>query len=261
MNRQAAFSTPEHQDAANAITAFFRERAETQAVLLLNSCTRRKASAEICLDIAVLVRPEVWRREKARLEADWGALYATDPVFTPLQQAGGLPVVHFDFFNGVFVPRVWKEGDGPDGFELEIGNHLVYSTPLWQGGDYLSELRARWLPYYGEDLQRQRAAMAAHACRRHLASIPPYVKRGLHFAAFNQLYRAFPIFLQALFIVRRTYPMAYNKWIREQVEEILGEPELSRQLPPLLKLSRPESDELIEKAQRLETLLTTYVAE
>lgn len=28
--------------------------------------------------------------------------------------------------------------------------------------------------------------------------------------------------MQALFIARRTYPIAYDKWIREQVVDILG---------------------------------------
>jgi hypothetical protein len=72
------------------------------------------------------------------------------------------------------------------------------------------------------------------------------------------LYHAFQEFLQALFIAHRTYPIAYDKWIREQVEDILGLPELYRELPALFEYRRFESDELLEKAKRLERLLAEY---
>jgi hypothetical protein len=39
--------------------------------------------------------------------------------------------------------------------------------------------------------------------------------------------------LQALFVERRTYPLAYNKWIREQVTEWLTLPGLYEELPPI----------------------------
>ena len=55
---------------------------------------------------------------------------------------------------------------------------------------------------------------------RNLHHIPLYIKRGLYFQSFDRLYNAYQEFLQALFISRCTYPIAYNKWIREQVEEI-----------------------------------------
>ena len=42
-----------------AVVDFFGQRAETEAVLLVNSCARGKATPDSCLDIAVLVRPEV----------------------------------------------------------------------------------------------------------------------------------------------------------------------------------------------------------
>ncbi len=59
--------------------------------------------------------------------------------------------------------------------------------------------------------------------------------------------------LQALFIARRTYPIAYDKWIREQVVEILGLPELHPQMVHLLEIDRLESDELIQKAETVES--------
>jgi len=81
------------------------------------------------------------------------------------------------------------------------------------------------------------------------------VARGLYFQSFNRLYDAFREFLQALFISCRTYPIAYDKWIREQVEEILGLPDLYQRLPRLLEISHFESDEIAQKAEELRGLL------
>jgi hypothetical protein len=69
----------------------------------------------------------------------------------------------------------------------------------------------------------------------------------------------FQEFLQALCIARRTYPIAYDKWIREQIEEILGLPELSRELPGMFEYRRFERDELTAKPRTLERLLHQYV--
>jgi len=69
------------------------------------------------------------------------------------------------------------------------------------------------------------------------------------------LYKAFHEFLQALFVARRTYPLAYNKWIREQVVDWLALPKLYEELPPILSVRNIESPELGEKADALRTLL------
>jgi hypothetical protein len=75
---------------------------------------------------------------------------------------------------------------------------------------------------------------------------------------FDRLYNAYREFLQALFIARRTYPIAYNKWTREQVEEILGLPELYTQLTRLFEIKQFESSEIADKAKEVEQLLEKY---
>jgi hypothetical protein len=75
----------------------------------------------------------------------------------------------------------------------------------------------------------------------------------------DRLYRAFRGFLQGLHVSRRVYPIAYDKWIREQVVEILGLPELYARLPRLFEVQRFESDELAGKAEELQRLLEAYV--
>ena len=82
--------------------------------------------------------------------------------------------------------------------------------------------------------------------------------RGLHFQCFNRFYDAFREFLQALFIARRTYPIAYDKWIQEQIVEILGLPKLYERLPRLFEIHNFESHEILDKANTLRSLLDKY---
>ena len=88
--------------------------------------------------------------------------------------------------------------------------------------------------------------------------MPFFVQRGLYFQAFDRLYKGFQEFLQALFIASRVYPLAYNKWIREQVVEWLVLPELYEKLPPILSVQNIESAELGERAETLRGLLERW---
>ena len=103
-----------------------------------------------------------------------------------------------------------------------------------------------------------RLAMVREACARDVEAIPFYLNRGLYFQAFDRLYKAFQEFLQALFLARRTYPLAYNKWIREQVTEWLSLPKLYEQLPPILSVRNIQGPELGEKADALRSLLERW---
>jgi hypothetical protein len=80
----------------------------------------------------------------------------------------------------------------------------------------------------------------------------------LYFQAFDRLYKAFQEFLQALFVARRTYPIAYNKWIREQVTEWLSLPDLYQELPQILSVRSIESAEIGQKADALRVLLERW---
>lgn len=255
------YPTAEHEQAAQAITEFFSTRPEVEAVILMGSCARGKASGDSCLDILVLVPPQVLVTARAGLEQSWSDFYAGAEVFRTLRGVGRYSHVDLEFIAGRFVPQERDWTSGPDEFELEIGNTLVYSVALWEGSDYLARLKTQWLPYYGETLRRERLAQVLRYCRNNLDHIPLYVDRGLYFQSFHRLYDAFREFLQALFISRCTYPIAYDKWIREQIEEILGLPELYPQLPKLLEIQHLESPEIARKAEDLAGLLQRYVQE
>jgi hypothetical protein len=100
--------------------------------------------------------------------------------------------------------------------------------------------------------------MVREACARDLDAVHFYLGRSLYFQAFDRLYKAFQEFLQALFVARRTYPLAYNKWIQEQVTEWLLLPELYKELPPILSIRRMDSAELGGKSAALRVLLERW---
>jgi predicted nucleotidyltransferase len=258
MKLEAAYPTPEHQRAAETITDFFVSNYKIDAVLLVNSCARGKATRDSCLDIVMLTKPDPSRSQLSELEAGWTEFEKSNQAMQDLYKVGKYSVVHPDFIHGVFHLREQDESAGPDDFEVEIGNFLAYSVPLWQGSDYFSQLKAQWLPYYSEELRRQRLERVRWYCLNNLHHIPLYIERELYFQSFDQLYNAYREFLQALFIARRTYPIAYNKWIREQVEEILRLPELYEQLSHLFEIKHFESQEIADKANEMEQLLEKY---
>lgn len=252
------YPTPEHQHATEAIVKFFTAIPEIEAVCLICSCARGKASRDSCLDILVLGSPEVMSAAQTDLQKTWDEFYTTAPVFQKLAAVGKYAHVDLEFSDGHFTPTEHAWVGGPDEFELVIGNYLVYSVPLHQKGDYFDELKAKWLPYYAETLRHDRLSMVRKYCLNNLDHIPLYIERRLHFQGFNRFYDAFREFLQALFITRRTYPIAYDKWIQEQIVEILELPELYEQLPRLFEIHNFESHEILDKAYILRGLLDEY---
>lgn len=256
---QPAYPTPAHARAAEAIRALFAPDPAVDSVLLVNSCARGKASPDSCLDVVILARPPIFAREKANLEALWQQHYPRDPVYAELLHVGAFSQVDLHFTDGHLDPADFYHGwtSGADEFELAVGNLLAYSVPL-HDGPYYQELRARWLPYYDEDLRRARLPMVLGCCRNNLAHVPLFARRGLYFQAFKRLYHALEEFLQALFIAWRVYPIAYDKWVREEIVDILGLPELYAQLTVIPQISIFESEQVIEKAAQVEALILEY---
>lgn len=261
MKLQATYPTPQHAAAAEAITHFFTSIYDIDAVMLVNSCARGKATRDSCLDINILIQPEMLKAQVKALEAGWEKFEESDASIQALKIVGKYSAVHLNFVDGIFTPYEQDEAAGPDWFEVSVGNLLAYSVPLWQGSDYLTQLKTQWLPYYSDALRNQRLTQVRWFCLNNLHHIPLYIERGLYFQSFDRLYNAYQEFLQALFIARRTYPIAYNKWIQEQIEDILGEPILYNQLTHLFEIKHFESKEIAEKALEVEVLLDKYAPE
>ncbi len=258
--RQALrFPTELHRSAAAAAANFFATAPEVDTVLVVDSCARGQATPDSDLDMAVLVKKHTSRQIQL-LESAWNNFAATQPIIVEYRASGAHAHLHLDIFNGHFWPTVWDEGGGPDSFEIEIGNRIAYSAPINLAGSRFLQLQNQWLPYYSDDLRRSRLALVHAACLYDLDHIPLLLRRGLHFYAFDRLYKAFQEFLQALFIARRTYPIAYNKWIREQVEMRLGLPELYRELTRVLSVACIESADVETKADALKALAERWIA-
>src|SRR5512141_460291 len=127
---EATYPTKEHQTAANAFVEFFTSNYKIDAVLLVNSCARGKATRDSCLDIVMLAQPDHGRSQLSALEAGWTEFEKLNQAIQDLYKAGKYSVVHPDFIHGVFNLREQDEAAGPDDFEVEIGNVLAYSVPL-----------------------------------------------------------------------------------------------------------------------------------
>lgn len=252
------FPTELHREVAELARNFFSAHAHVDTILVVNSCARGRGVAGSDLDMAVLITPEAASQEISSMTTKWHQFMATQPLVHRFRSTARFAHVHVDVFDGRMTPTVWDEGGGPDSFEVEIGNRVAYAAPLREAGPYFRQLQSQWLPYYEEELRLSRLAMVREACARDLEAIPFYLGRGLYFQAFDRLYKAFQEFLQALFVARCTYPLCYNKWIREQVAEWLSLPDLYEELPPILSVRRIESAELGEKADALRVLLERW---
>jgi predicted nucleotidyltransferase len=252
------FPTALHQEVADLARNFFSSHADVDTILVVNSCARGRAVGGSDLDMAVLITPTAHSQEVQSLTLKWEQFMATQPLVHRFRSTGRFTQVHVDVFDGRMTPTVWDDGGGPDTFEIEIGNRVAYAAPLCVGGTYFRQLQSQWLPYYEEQLRLSRLAMVREACARDLDAVPFFLGRALYFQAFDRLYKAFHEFLQALFMARRTYPLAYNKWIREQVADWLALPELYEELPPILSVRDIESREVGDKADALRTLLERW---
>jgi predicted nucleotidyltransferase len=256
--QQVEFPTADHSRAAEAVVAFFEER-RVLAVLLVNSCARGVATPESDLDFAVLVDPALPSTERHAIESAWSQYRTADEALRRFTSRGPFSSIHLDLFDGLPRPERWDEGGGPDAFEIEIGNRVAHAVPLWEHGPAFDELKSRWLPYYDEALRTERGEMVVEACRLNLERVRAAARRDLMFYALDRLHHAFQEFLQGLFISRRIYPIAYNKWIREQVVGWLGLPDLFAQLPPVFEIARLDRSELHSRADALTVLVDAWL--
>jgi predicted nucleotidyltransferase len=90
---QAVYPTPEHKAAAKAIVDFVTTNYRVDAVLLVNSCARGKATRDSCLDISVLARPESRQSQLDVLEADWDRFEETNPAVAAMKRVRILSVL------------------------------------------------------------------------------------------------------------------------------------------------------------------------
>ena len=173
---RATYPTPAHRRAAAGVVAFFRARAEVDAVLLVGSCTRAKGYQDI--DFAVLIRADATNGARQALQTDWDAFNAADAAMQGVRDLGEFGRVDMDFIDGVFTPHERGWTSGPSAYELELGNYIAYSLPLFERGSRYAELREEHLPYYAEELAARRLAAARKYCLNNISHVHTFVERG-----------------------------------------------------------------------------------
>ena len=92
-----AYPSQEHERAAEAITSYFAALEEADAVLLMNSCARGKATVDSCLDVQVIVSPEA----VDDMDKEWRRHAAHDDAVAALLRAGKFSDLHLDVTDGV----------------------------------------------------------------------------------------------------------------------------------------------------------------
>lgn len=247
------FPTNFHKKTFDSCVDFLKAEEDIMALTLTCSCARGEGSFDSDIDLEILVKEG----------ADGNAICERFNKFTNTlgesEEVGRF--FHVDLHLGVVdiapVKRGWT--DGPDSFELEIGNSFAYSKLVFEKDEYFTKAKAKYFPYYDEELRQNKLKEALKFCENDIGHIEPMVKRGLYFHAFSRLYDATKEFLQALFISKKVYPIAYDKWIKKQLVEILELPELYKDFVSLYEIKHLESDELTHKSKKLQELMNKYI--
>jgi predicted nucleotidyltransferase len=248
------FPTILHKGIAEIVRDYFLRMSSVDTVLIVNSCARGQAVPESDLDFAILVKPETSKNEKIKIESLWQSYMESEATILHYRRTSPFAHLHLDVIDGNYIPGNLGIGEPIDYFEVEIGNQICYSAPMNNAGQFFNELQSKWLPYYDELLRLERLQMVKIAFYYDLDHAAAYAKRQLYFQAFDILYRAFQKYLQALFIANKVYPIAYNKWIKEQVVKWLNAPDLYPRLSPNISMSNIENNEIFERIDMLRDL-------
>jgi len=261
MTLNPVFPTVLHQEAAAVVQNYFLSLSTIDTVLVVNSCARGLAVPESDLDFAILVKPGTSKKEIEKSEADWNRYSDNHQTISNYKAPSPYAHLHLDIIDGNYAPMRIENGEPIDYFEVEIGNQICYSAPMGNPGEYFQELQNKWLPFYHDDLQQQRLDASIKACEYDLGHISFFVKRELYFQAFDILYKAFQEYLRTLFIAKKVYPIAYNKWIKEQVVKWLNIPDLYPKLSSIFSITNIESEEINDKVTILRELLHDLIKE
>jgi predicted nucleotidyltransferase len=250
-----SFRTTTHRRAAEVASAFLKEQPEVDAILLVGSAARRADAND--LDLSAIVSAS---DQGPQVERKFSEFAASCTELLALNNLGRFVALDFHTTDGDFSPRSRGWTSGPDGFELAVGNEVAYSVILWERDARVTKLRRRWLPFYDDALREERLASARMYAINDLDHVQLMLDRDEPFHAFHRLYVGFQEFLQALFIAHRTYPIAYDKWVREQVEGLLGLGGLYSELPKIIGIPSLDGERIAQSTERLRMLLEEWTA-
>jgi hypothetical protein len=252
----ALYPTAAHARAAEVAAAFFAEQVETEAIVLAGECGRGAGQPTDPVEQIVLVPPDVLARQGERLFRCWVDLHETETAFKELRESAPGADLIIEFSACCYTPA-WVDWHlGNEMLELKVGREIAYATPLWDRRGQIGRLRTEWLPYYNNDLQKERLARVHPACREHLTPLTGDLRSSP--AVFDPLLRGVRRFMQALMIARRKYPLSYSGLLYEQIVGILGMEALYDELIHLFTLDSRVAYSLAARAARLLELLDLY---
>ena len=244
------YPTIQHQNATNKFLEIFSKDSRIKTILLIGSCARCKASKDSCLDLCVIVKNKHIKSVIKKFER----LKNRIKEFKDVQNVGRFSQIDLEVTEAKFKPKERSWTSGPDSFELEIGNIFRYSVVLFDKNSYFKNLSKNYLPYYSEKLRKNRLNEVKKFLYNNLEHVPLYTKRKLYFQAFDRLYKASQEFMQAVFIKNKIYPIAYDKWVKEQYINILKMPKLYNQIVDIISIKNFEGVEILKKARKLKKL-------
>lgn len=252
---EVKFPTRAHEAAFWDAVGVLKKNPKILAIGLTGSIARNQGSSDADVDINVFTDDkkvsEAFSKEMDALASritnryrsgETGRYFQVSPMIRSLEPKP--------------KPRSWT--NGPDDFEIEIGMSFAYAISVFERSGVYARARKKFMPYYSERLRRARLAEVRKYCLNNLNHINPYLQRELYFQAFKRLIDASREFLQAAFIARKKYPIAYDKWIKYETKEILGLPNLYRELVSVYQIKKLESRELSRKGERIKKLLQIY---
>lgn len=122
MGAAVTYRTAAHAAAAKAATEYLREQPEVDAVLLVGSGARRTDAND--LDLSAMVSGE---EHVAAVESRFSQWAAVQRELRALAEVGPFVSLDLHATAGEFAPQARGWTDGPDSFELEIGNEVARS--------------------------------------------------------------------------------------------------------------------------------------
>lgn len=259
VRRSKLFPTDTHRKVTERAVDLLSRHRSIEAIILTCSCARGLGSRDI--DYAAFVTPGTSLEEIKYIESEWYRAINEDITFKSFRQTG--PFFQLDLWvtDGQFQPKYQPHllSHGPDCMELDIGNLYMYSKPLSGNLDRFNQTKESLLPYYSDELRNQRLTEARNSALESAEYVAWDHGRGHHYLALKRLQTSFEYFLHGLFISKRIYPIAYDKWLQEQFRDLLNMPQLYGHLTNILKIPEISGDSLNQSADQIKKLVGSFL--
>jgi predicted nucleotidyltransferase len=223
-----------HREIAEKLAKYYSGWRSVYAVVVVGSLANGFAAKDSDIDLCVLtdnfdakkyarsnqIRFDAYSRMGARVE--WRYRGIEEFLYF------GDIRVDLEFSNGDYAAYTDPFDVVRDGYELSVGNVFAYGAPVYlrPDGKYWAK-RRRVLPYYDERLRNTRIRALKREFEYKSGRVTRNVERGNFLMALEDLVVAWREFAQLVFMVKKVYPVSYDKWLAQQDEKLLGSKRLN----------------------------------